>query len=159
MYSLGVASKKRKRTDAVGPVEHRCESCTFGSNLFSTLGNLRRHQSTHTGARPHVCVQCNKDFARTDDLKSHMKTHSTEKPHECTVIECAARFKRLSDCRKHERRVHHYHHKKMMATDAGKIIVITKKHKAANKTIAAATSVKARVGGSTKEVVAKRTSI
>ena len=106
LMDLEEGSNKRKATDTIQA--HHCEAC---DTYFSTRGNLRRHNTKHTGVKNHVCKICQKDFSRSDDLKSHSKTHNTDRPHRCSIIDCKSTFKRLSDCRKHERRVHKYAHK------------------------------------------------
>ena len=105
--------KKRKRkSDKAKPNPNPTNQCPDCNRIFSTKGNMTRHQSTHTGARPHVCEKCQKSFSRTDDLKSHEIIHTNDKPYPCrhdTKL-CQARFKRMSDCTKHERRKHNWIH-------------------------------------------------
>ena len=105
--------KKRKRkSDKAKPNPNPTNQCPDCNRIFSTKGNMTRHQSTHTGARPHVCKKCQIFFSRTDDLKSHEIIHTNDKPYPCrhdTKL-CQARFKRMSDCTKHERRKHNWNH-------------------------------------------------
>jgi uncharacterized Zn-finger protein len=106
---VGPSNKKRKAE----AVESR-QTCNICQKTFSTRGNLKRHQNTHTGLRKHVCAICKKDFFRSDDLSSHLKTHNNKRPYTCSCDPnvCNAKFKRLSDCRKHERRRHDFQLKK-----------------------------------------------
>ena len=54
------------------PIGQPCHHCPICRRPFQWKSYLKRHLATHTEARPHVCLKCNKDFKRSDQLAGHM---------------------------------------------------------------------------------------
>ncbi|KAK4944195.1 hypothetical protein LTR10_016308 [Elasticomyces elasticus] len=50
--------------------------CRFCQKTFSKGEHLRRHERSHTGAKPFVCRECQRSFSRQDSLARHEKLHS-----------------------------------------------------------------------------------
>ncbi|KAJ4435727.1 hypothetical protein ANN_18344, partial [Periplaneta americana] len=51
-------------------------SCTLCSRSYTTPWDLKKHEFTHTGVRPHVCEQCGKSFSLKASLRRHEKIHT-----------------------------------------------------------------------------------
>ncbi|XP_069678087.1 uncharacterized protein [Periplaneta americana] len=51
-------------------------SCTLCSCSYTTPWDLKKHEFTHTGVRPHVCEQCGKSFSLKASLRRHEKIHT-----------------------------------------------------------------------------------
>lgn len=56
--------------------------CRFCQRSFSKGEHLRRHERSHTGARPFRCKECQRPFARQDSLARHEKLHNRKEPHQ-----------------------------------------------------------------------------
>lgn len=50
----------------------KCEHCVYTTDIKA---NLRRHNLSHLGVKPHCCSICGKRFTRSDDRKRHVLTH------------------------------------------------------------------------------------
>ena len=48
--------------------------CQFCGKAFRGSSNLRDHENTHTGARPHMCKNCGKCFARSGSYTNHVRS-------------------------------------------------------------------------------------
>lgn len=75
--SLCHATQKHdKSLSFLGPGEkpYKCpvNGCMWA---FSRSDELNRHKRKHTGERPYLCTQCNRNFARSDHLKQHQRVH------------------------------------------------------------------------------------
>ncbi|KAI9344533.1 hypothetical protein DFJ73DRAFT_626873 [Zopfochytrium polystomum] len=57
--------------------------CTCGRGPFLTLGGLRAHAKLHGVGKPHSCAECGLAFQRKQDLKRHELTHAGFKPYMC----------------------------------------------------------------------------
>ena len=50
--------------------------CAKCDKKFGLEKDLRNHEKTHTGEKPHNCSKCDKKFTFSWDLRKHEKTHS-----------------------------------------------------------------------------------
>merc|ERR1712055_1014331 len=48
------------------------------AKAFNEVGNLNKHERTHTGERPFACSKCVKVFNQSGHLKIHERTHTGE---------------------------------------------------------------------------------
>lgn len=84
------------------PGKFQCSQCTYSSD---TKFSVARHEKTHSGERPFVCLLCHKSFSREGTLwRHHREVHDKEKPHECEL--CGQRFSEAFKMARHKRLVH-----------------------------------------------------
>lgn len=58
------------------------------------------HARTHSGDRPHTCVDCERQFADSSSLARHRKVHAGVKPYKCQTCGTKA-FSRKATLIKH----------------------------------------------------------
>lgn len=68
---------------------------------FASRNKLRRHISTHTAYKPHICGECGQGFSAKQALEQHIRTHTGHKPYECEF--CEKSFKQKSALTMHRR--------------------------------------------------------
>lgn len=51
-------------------------TCTICDKEFYCRSQLKQHEITHTGYKPHKCSVCSKSFNRVSNLNAHTKTHN-----------------------------------------------------------------------------------
>ena len=49
-------------------------NCQYCGKAFRGSSNLRDHENTHTGARPHMCKNCGICFAQSGSYSNHKKS-------------------------------------------------------------------------------------
>ncbi|XP_043199350.1 histone-lysine N-methyltransferase PRDM9-like isoform X4 [Amphibalanus amphitrite] len=76
----------------------KCEWCQYSTNRST---NMKHHQRTHAGERPHRCDVCTARFTQRSHLTAHMLTHTGVQPYGCSI--CMARFTRRSTLNTHMR--------------------------------------------------------
>ncbi|XP_061403712.1 endothelial zinc finger protein induced by tumor necrosis factor alpha-like [Lethenteron reissneri] len=82
----------------LGAKRHQCDRCAYSTDY---IGNLTRHQRTHTGEKPFKCSVCGKAFSHSFTLVEHQRTHTGEKPFKCSV--CGTAFAQSSTFVAHQR--------------------------------------------------------
>ena len=79
--------------------------CTHCDAQFDFETDLIKHGTlVHTTSRNYKCSQCPYDATRKGDLGRHMLVHSKIQSYHCS--ECGAKFKHISNMKKHVRRQH-----------------------------------------------------
>ncbi|OQV05806.1 Fungal specific transcription factor domain-containing protein [Cladophialophora immunda] len=64
-----------------GRVVLQCKFCHKG---FTKGEHLRRHERSHTGAKPYQCKECKRSFSRQDSLARHEKLHRRRNPEDAS---------------------------------------------------------------------------
>ncbi|XP_029770269.1 zinc finger protein 300-like, partial [Terrapene carolina triunguis] len=75
----------------VGGAEGKC---------FSSKSTRKSLKKSHTGKRPHKCLDCGKSFTERSDLVNHQAIHKGERPHKC--LDCGKRFTERSNLVNHQ---------------------------------------------------------
>lgn len=65
----------------------------------SQLQTEQTHMLSLTGAKSHICAQCNKSIKVARDLRTHMLIHSGMKLHKCD--ECGNSFRQAGHLKNH----------------------------------------------------------
>nr|CAB3265138.1 histone-lysine N-methyltransferase PRDM9-like [Phallusia mammillata] len=92
---------KWKHPDRSVVKRHKCPWCDYSTD---NVGNLKRHERTHTNEKPFQCEICQKRFLQFGHLKTHALIHSGVKPHKCKV--CGKCFTLLGNLQRHHKTVH-----------------------------------------------------
>lgn len=51
--------------------------CKICDRSFRVAANRNTHmQTTHSNAKPHICIECGKEFNRKSNLKRHLNIHT-----------------------------------------------------------------------------------
>ena len=75
--------------------------CQLCRKSFKTESYMKSHLLTHTGEKPHKCLECGKQFRYKDSLKAHMRDHTGDK-FKCRFQKCDMEFNRIRDLKDHE---------------------------------------------------------
>ncbi|MBN3271378.1 ZN208 protein, partial [Polyodon spathula] len=81
------------------PPALECDKC---GSFHRTLEDLREHQETHGGDKPHACEHCGKTYRHAGSLLNHKNSHKTGS-YSCVV--CQKEFSNLMALKNH-RRIH-----------------------------------------------------
>lgn len=88
-----------KRLHYATPKTWECDVC---NKKYSSKNLLDEHLNMHTGARPHKCLHCDKDFASKYTLSAHQKTHDNRpRPFKCST--CSKSFYSGQNLMQHEK--------------------------------------------------------
>lgn len=81
---------------------HRKFMCAWPDcgQSFGTRFSMKRHEKTHTRAKPFQCEFCDKSFAEKSTLVRHIRIHTGDKPYECRY--CGQRFADRTNLKRHE---------------------------------------------------------
>ncbi|RXM97184.1 Zinc finger protein 208 [Acipenser ruthenus] len=84
---------------AKDPAAFECDQC---GSFHPTSEDLREHQETHGGDKPHVCEHCGRTYRHAGSLLNHKNSHKTGS-YSCSV--CQKEFSNLMALKNH-RRIH-----------------------------------------------------
>ena len=83
-----------------GADEQRIYSCQPLTNILTQPREVKRHQTTYTDNKTHICVLCDKRFNQLDGLKTHQCVRPAAKPFHCK--QCNRSFRRLGMFQRHK---------------------------------------------------------
>lgn len=79
--------------------------CTTCGQHFGDMSGLWKHSKLHSDdGKPHACPYCGRAFRLKSHLRDHLVTHTGERRHACRV--CGQKFTQSGKARQHERQVH-----------------------------------------------------
>ena len=70
---------------------------------YTTRFSLRRHMTSHTSLKQHVCVLCFKSFSLAQYLKEHTYIHTGQKPFLCNFPGCDKSFRQAGKLSMHKK--------------------------------------------------------
>lgn len=98
---------------------------------YTTRFSLRRHYTSHSSVKPHVCVLCFKSFALAQYLKEHTYIHTGQRPFQCDFPGCDKSFRqagKLSMHRKfHQNIIFSVHHTRKSEEERVSLLESTKR--------------------------------
>ena len=77
--------------------------CPDCDKQFKTIGNLNIHRRIHNAEKPVACPDCDKQFKRNEIFITHRRIHTGEKPFTCP--DCDKKFTQSYSLNNH-RRIH-----------------------------------------------------
>ncbi|XP_057698862.1 zinc finger and SCAN domain-containing protein 2-like isoform X1 [Corythoichthys intestinalis] len=75
-------------------VRERRYGCSECGKKFYQVGHLKKHQFSHTEAKPFTCQDCGKNYTSAESFKAHQLSHRGERPFSCPHCEKTYGLKR-----------------------------------------------------------------
>ncbi|XP_052006050.1 zinc finger protein mnm-2-like [Xyrauchen texanus] len=99
-----VVSKTNERMPAACSKNQRNDLCETCGKVFLSKRDLRRHERTHTGAKPFTCSVCQRAFNDEGNMRKHMAVHSGKQPYVCAL--CGRGFSWSGNLCRHKFLIH-----------------------------------------------------